>query len=120
MKKYRRIEVNAFRRRMTIVSGEWPRDISDAYPSQTDGDGSLNDSDLSEHGEPESPEGQLLLMEAMSALERRLSSEARAAIHSGQNTLAPNRPNRSGFYLRLQSFFQLICSKALWFARKEK
>lgn len=120
MSKYRRIEVRAFRRRVTIVSGEWPRDISDAYPLQTEGDVSLNDSDLSEPIEPESPEGQLLLMEAMSALERRLSPEARAAIQSGQNTLAPNRPNRSGLYLRLQSLFQLICPKALRFARKEK
>ena len=120
MKKYRRIEINAYRRRVTIVSGEWPRDYSAELPTETTDEVSLNDSDVGEPVEPDTPEGQLLLMEAMSALELRLSSEAREAIHSGQNTLAPNRPNRSGFFLRLQSFFQLIRPNALRFARKEK
>jgi hypothetical protein len=57
VKQYRRIEVNAFRRRVTIVSGERPRDICDEQPAQTDDGVSLNDADLSEPVEPDSPEG---------------------------------------------------------------
>ena len=82
MKKYRRIEVNAFRRRVTIVSGEWPRDIIDAQLEQTDDGVSLNDTDLCEPVEPDSHEGQLILVEAVRSLERRLSPEARATIRN--------------------------------------
>lgn len=120
MKKYRRIEVNAFRRRVTIVSGEWPREISDAQPAQTDNGVSLIDTDICEPVAPDSPEGQLILVEAVRSLERRLSPEARATICAGQNALAPNGSNGNGFYLKLQSFYQLICPKGLRFARKEK
>ena len=120
MKKYRRIEINAYRRRVTIVSGEWPREIIDPQPAQTDHEVSLNDSDACEPVEPDSPEGQLLLVEAVRSLERRLSPEARATIYTGQNTLAPNHSNRNSCYLKLQSFYQLICPKALRLARKEK
>ena len=123
MKKYRRIEVNAYRRRVTIVSGvsgEWPRNISDAPPAEADDEVSLNDNAVCEPVAPDSPEGQLILVEAVRSLERRLSPEARAMIRAGQNTLAPNGSNRNGFYLKLQSFYQLICPKALRFTRKEK
>jgi hypothetical protein len=120
LKRYRRIEVNAFRRRVTIVSGEWPRDSIDLQPAQTDDEVSLNDSDACEPVEPDSPEGQLLLVEAVRSLERRLSPEARATICAGQNALALNGSNRNGFYLKLQSFYQLICPNALRFVRKEK
>lgn len=123
MKKYRRIEVNAFRRRVTIVSSvsnDWPRDFSDGQAAPTEDAVSLNDSDLCEPVAPDSPEGQLLLVEAVRSLERRLSPEARATICACQDTLAPNRSNRNGLYLKLQSFYQLICPKALRSARKEK
>ena len=120
MKKYRRIEVNAFRRRVTIVSGEWPRDISDALPAQTDDGVSLHDTDVCEPVEPDSPEGQLLLVEAARSLERRLSPETRATICAAQKALALNGSNRNGFYLKLQSFYQLICPNALRFVRKGK
>src|SRR6266581_6484149 len=85
MTKYRRIEVNAFRRRVTIVSGEWPRDGFDAaredllacgsfaaetpalpaLATQTEDGVSLDDTDVCEPVEPDSPEGQLLLIEAV-------------------------------------------------------
>jgi len=140
MTKYRRIEVNAFRRRVTIVSGEWPRDGFDAaredllaYSSftgetpalpalatQTEDGVSLDDADVCEPVAPDSPEGQLILVEAVRSLERRLSPEARATICPGQDLLAPKRSKRNGSYLKLQSFYQLICLKALRFARKEK
>ena len=118
--KYRRIEVNAYRRRVTIVSGEWPRNTSVPQPSQTEEGVSLDDTDACEPVEPTSPEGQLILVEAVRSLERRLSPEARATIYAGQNTHAPNGSKRNGFHLKLQSFYQSICPKALRFARKEK
>ncbi len=81
MNKYRRIEVKAFRRRVSIVSGEWrPREVFDAQAAETDEEVSLNDSDLCEPVEPDSPEGQLILVEAVRSLERRLSPKARAMI----------------------------------------
>ena len=81
MKKYRRIEVNAFRRRVTIVSGAWQREAFE-IPEQTDGEVSLNDSEACEPVEADSPEGQLILLEAVRCLERRLSPEARATIRN--------------------------------------
>jgi hypothetical protein len=120
MTKYRRIEVNAFRRRVTIVSGQWPRDSFDAEPAQTDDGVSLNDTDLCEPVTPDSPEGQVILVEAVRSLERRLSPETRAAMRIPPNTLARNRSIRIGLYLKLQSFYQLICPMALRFVRKEK
>ena len=121
MKKYRRIEVNAFRRRVTIVSGEWrPEDLFDPRPADNSDEVSLNDSDSCEPVEPDSPEGQLILVDAVRSLERRLSPGARATIYSGENPLVPNRSNRNGLYLKLQSFYQLIRPTALRVARKEK
>jgi hypothetical protein len=82
LNKYRRIEVNAFRRRVTIVSGEWPRVVPEELPAHTDDEVSLNDSDVCEPVEPDSPEGQLILVEAVRSLERRLTPEARATIRN--------------------------------------
>src|SRR3989442_45325 len=97
--KYRRIEINAYHRKVTVVSGEWrPGDVFDAQPVQTDDEVSLNDSDVCEPVEPDSPEGQLILVEAVRSLEQRLSPEARAMICAGQDTLAPNDSNRNWFY----------------------
>lgn len=120
MKRYRQIEVNAFRRRVTIVSGEWPRNNSEVQPERIDDGVSLNDTDSCESVAPDSPEGQLLLVEAVRSLERRLSPEFRGQIFNDQNNLVTNGSNRDGFYLKLQSLYQLICAGALRFARKEK
>ena len=120
MTKYRRIEVNAFRRRVTIVSGEWPRDAFDTQPARTDDGLSLNDIDSCEPIAPDSPEGQLILVEAVRSLERRLSPESRMLISVGQNSLPVIGPDRNHTYSRLQSLYQFICPKAFRFARKEK
>jgi hypothetical protein len=120
LKKYRRIEVNTFRRRVTIVSGEWPKEFFDRQPARTDDEVSLDDSALCEPIEPDSPEGQLILVEAVRSLEQRLSPVTRATMCSGQNALAPNRSKRIGFFLKLQSFYQLMRRKALRCTRKEK
>jgi hypothetical protein len=82
LNKYRRIEVKAFRHRVNIVSGEWPRDGMDSALVQSDDGVLVSDSDLSEPVEPDSPEGQQILVEAMRSLERRLSPETRAALRN--------------------------------------
>ena len=88
MSKYRRIEINAYHRRMTVVSGEWrPADVFDTQPARTDEDVSLDDSDSCEPVEPDSPEGQLILVEAVRSLERRLSPETRATIRNASKDL---------------------------------
>src|SRR5580765_1958945 len=114
LKKYRRIEINAYHRKVTVVSGEWrPGDVFEAPSAQTEEGVSLEDSAACEPVEPDSPEGQLILIEAMRSLEQRLSPEGRALLCAGQDTLAPNGSSRNGFYFKLQSFCQLICGKAL-------
>lgn len=81
LSKYRRIEINAYRRRVTVVSGEWRLgDVFDTPPSQIDDEVSLNDNDSCEPIEPDSPEGQQILIEAVRSLERRLLPDARATI----------------------------------------
>jgi hypothetical protein len=120
LSKYRRIEVNAYRRRVTIVSGEWrARDVFDAQPAELDDRVSLSDSDSSEPVAPDSPEGQTILLDAVRSLERRLSPEARATICANRNGLTSNDPNRNDFYLKLRSIYDFI-PKALRFTRKEK
>jgi hypothetical protein len=118
LKKYRRIEVNAYRRRVTVVSGEWrPGDVFDAQPAQTDNGVSLDDNDSCEPVEPDSPEGQLILVEAVRTLEQRLSPEGRASISKDRNDVPLNGSPRSGFHFKLQSFFQFIWSKAFGLVR---
>ena len=68
MKRYRRIEITAFRRRVTIVSGESPTD------TQADEDVCINEADTQETIETESEEGQRLLSEAVRVLEEKLSN----------------------------------------------
>ena len=119
MNKYRRIEVNAFRRRVTIVSGEWPREIIDEQLAQTEDEVSLSDTEICEPVEPDSPEGQLILADAVRSLERRLLPEARPTICADRNALTSNDPNRNGFYLKLRSIYDFI-PRVLRFTRKEK
>jgi len=118
--KYRRIEVNAFRRRVTIVSGEWPSAAGIAPPFEVDDSVSLDDADACEPVEPASPEGQQILVEAVRSLERRLSPEALQTIRSSRNLPVPIVETRSRFYLMLQSFCHFVCQRVLRFARKEK
>lgn len=92
MNKYRRIEVKAFRRRVTVVSGEWPEDASDVPAAQVNDEVSLNDTDACEPVEATSPEGQLLLVEAVRSLERRLSPEALAMLRdSSEHPAEPEK-----------------------------
>jgi hypothetical protein len=120
MDKYRRIEVQAFRRRVTSVLDKCAYDIGDLPLTQSDDRVSLKDSDLCEPVEPDSPEGQLILIEAVRSLERRLSPEARAMICAHQNILNPGSKNGIRFGLKLRSFYRSVCHKALRFAPKEK
>ncbi len=105
MSKYRRIEINAYHRKVTVVSGEWrPGDVFGA-PAQTDDEVSLKDSDVCEPVAPDSPEGQLILVEAVRSLERRLLPEARATICIGEDKFLPNRSILKRSYCKLRSFF---------------
>ena len=119
--KYRRIEVNAFRRRVTVVSGEWPIvDIDDLQPARREDGVSINDADSCEPVEPDSPEGQVILVEAVRSLERRLSPETRAAMCAFPDTSAPQDSNLNRLCSRLHSIYQRTCSRAPRFASKEK
>jgi hypothetical protein len=119
--KYRRIEVNAFRRRVTVVSGEWPIvDIDDVQPAQTNDGVSLDDTDSCEPVTPDSPEGQVILVEAVRSLESRLSPENRAAMRVLPAATAPQNSNRNRLCLKLHSLYQRSRARALRFASKEK
>ena len=105
--KYRRIEVNAYRRRVTIVSGERrKRDVLDAQPAETDDDVSLTDSDSCESVAQDSLEGQMILVDAVRSLQRRLSPEARATLCAREDKFVPNRSTFKRFYHKLRCFFQ--------------
>lgn len=66
MKKYRRIEITAFRRRITLISGE-----SEIINKEI----RINDGDSSEMIDTESVEGQRILNEAVSWLNENLAEQ---------------------------------------------
>jgi hypothetical protein len=71
MKKYRRIEITAFRRRVCIVSGEPTAD------AQTTGSVCISDADSQEETiATESAEGQRILIEAIKLLEEKICEQA--------------------------------------------
>ena len=118
MNKYRRIEVNAYRRRVTIVSGEWPSatGVPPVFPAEDSV--SLNDADACEPVEAASPEGQEILLEAVRSLERRLSPEALAMIRSRPNTTA--HKGAKGFFLKFRYFSHFVYPQFLRLVRREK
>jgi hypothetical protein len=70
MKKYRRIEITAFRRRVSIVSGE------PAADQQINEGVCIKNADSQETITPESAEGQEILIEAVRLLEEKISRQA--------------------------------------------
>ncbi len=70
MKTYRRIEITAFRRRVSIVSGEPTAD------RQTDEGICINNADSQEAIMTESAEGQRILIEAVRLLEEKISKQS--------------------------------------------
>jgi hypothetical protein len=108
LSKYRRIEVNAYHRKVTVVSGEWrPGDVFEAQSVQTEEGVSLENADSCEPVAPHSPEGQLILLETVRSLEQRLSPEARALIAAGRGNRAPvSTSNLKQFWSRLRSLFK--------------
>ncbi len=120
MNKYRRIEINAYRRRMTVISGEWQPDVvSAALPVETDDGVSLVDCDLDVPIAPDSPEGQVLLAEAVRCLQRRLSPEAQPSFSTCQNNSTINTSSRSSLSFRLRSLSHVILG-ILRFARRQQ
>jgi len=91
LNRYRRVEVRAFRHRTIVVSNE----VQPAAPINGDisppADGvQLTDADLSELIEPNSLEGQLILVEALRSIERRLTSETRAKLAAKEPGFVPS------------------------------
>ncbi len=83
MKRYRRIEITAFRRRVTIVSGAPTADNENKQPET---DVRLDDTDSLELIEPESVEGREILIETVRLLEKKLSEQAKRTIFKQDNT----------------------------------
>lgn len=108
MRNYRRIEINAFQRRVTVVSGKCPRDGFNLPLAQSINEVSLNDIEVAVPIAPDSTEGQLILIEAVRSLERRLLPEARAVLYAETEILTPTKSSRNGLYLKLQSLCQFI------------
>jgi hypothetical protein len=115
VKKYRRVEINAYRRSVTIVSGEWSHD-SFAPPAARADDLCLSDTDSCKPVEPDSPEGQLMLVEAVRSLKGRISPEARELICAGEDTFVPTRSTLKRLHSRLRLF---VHSKVLHLSRNE-
>ena len=67
MKKHRRVEITAFKRRVTIVSGEY-----EAFADENDSIRTAEETPT-ETISPDSAEGRRLLSEAVSLLQERLS-----------------------------------------------
>ena len=72
MKKYRRLEITAFRRRVTIVSGD-----ASANKTESSEEVCINDAETNEAIEPESAEGQRVLLEAVHLLQEKLSDRTK-------------------------------------------
>ena len=66
MKKYRRIEITALHRRVTVVSGNSPPDSKEVW---------LDDMDSSAEIKTDSAEGREILTEAVRLLEEQLQNE---------------------------------------------
>src|SRR5207249_8835937 len=104
LSKYRRIEINAYHRKVTVVSGEWPHgDLFEPTPMPSEDQVSLNDTDSCEPVEPDSPEGQLILVQALHSLESRLSPETREEL-TQVRTRQVTTPNRFVLWLRSTNF----------------
>jgi len=106
LKTYKRIEINTFRRRVIVVSREWPGDITDALPAQFDPEIFFRDSDTPEPVVPSSPEGQLIIVEALRSLEKRLSPEARMALTTAPDLATARGSHRRPFSRLLKFFFR--------------
>lgn len=72
MKKYRRIEITAFRRHVTIISGE---SSAGNQSANTDAGVFLEDAGSPEAIDADSAEGQRILTEAMRLLEEKLGNQ---------------------------------------------
>jgi hypothetical protein len=88
MKKYRRIEITAFRRRVSYISGE-PTADAQAYQ-----DVSINDAETQKAIEVESEEGQSLLSDAVQRLEERRGNQTREGIFTKKAPEEPDLPTK--------------------------
>jgi hypothetical protein len=119
VRKYKRIEITAFRRRVTVnsVNGEL-NNSCDREPRIAESVW-LNDADSGDQIPFQSEEGQMIIADAVRSLERRLTLETRAAL-SMPATLVQQPARRTRIFFRLQSIFHFACPNALPLTRKEK
>jgi hypothetical protein len=80
----------------------------------------LNDAGSEEAIEISSPEGQLILGEAIRSLERRLSPDARSAMCSFPGPITLQASNRNRLCLKLYSLYRRTCFRAMRIALKRK
>jgi hypothetical protein len=122
VKSHRRIEITAFRRRVTVVYGEFSLDLSGRRSSPATGaDGvSLGDLDSGESIGVESAEGQILIAEAVRLLTQRLSAEACTTTGAAPGTSERSRPRtrKTEFYLKLRSLTRVVTWRR--FLQKER
>lgn len=117
MKRHKRIEIKAFRRRVTVRTNETELNNWMAQEPRMDEGVWLNDADSGDPIAFESEEGQIILADAVRSLERRLSPEARALIKSGAPYTKPVNANH--FHLKLYWLYQRACCKVRRFTSKE-
>lgn len=121
MKRYRRIEITAFRRRVTLTSGEIVLNSSGNQAAPAEERLQLNDGKSGEAIEFESAEGQLILADAVRSLERRLTPEARAAMDTYNRGYSAQHSNRIRVYSKLLTLVHFfIHTKPPCLQRKEK
>lgn len=119
VRKYKRIEITAFRHRVTVNSiNSGPNSSCEREPRMEEGV-RLNDADSGDQIPFQSEEGQIIIADAVRSLERRLTPETRAAI-SMRATLAQQPAKRTSFFFKLQSLFQFVRPNVSRLTRKEK
>jgi hypothetical protein len=103
VKRYRRIEITAFRRLVTVTSGEIVLNNLGNQPARTEEGVQLRNAESGEAIEFESAEGQLILVDAVRSLERRLSPEVRARLYRRSKPHPARRPGRIRVYSKLRA-----------------
>jgi hypothetical protein len=116
VKRHKRIEIKAFRRRVTVCTNETELNRMAQEPRMDEGVW-LNDADSGDPIAFESEEGQIILADAVRSLERRLSPEARASIKSGASYTKPVNANH--FHLKLYWLYQRTRCRVRRFTSKE-
>jgi hypothetical protein len=118
VRKYKRIEITAFRRRLTVNSVNGPNSSCERGPRMEEGVW-LNDADSGDQIPFQSEEGQIIIADAVRSLERHLTPEMRTAF-SMRAPVAQQPAKRGGLCFKLQSLFHFVRPNVSRLTRKEK